>query len=73
MREEVRSTTGLSSLPHVHLAPMSSLGPTGERQQHLAAILAFAGVGQRMRMFRVCDMLTVRWATGDLTDIVASC
>ena len=28
--------------------------------------IAFAGAGQRRRMFRVLDTLTVKWVTGDL-------
>ena len=34
-REQGRSKTGIASLPHVKLAPMSAPGPTGERQEHL--------------------------------------
>ena len=32
------------------------------------AIVAFAGAGQRRRMFRVLDDLTVKCATGDLPE-----
>ena len=35
------------SLPHVKLAPMSAPAPAGERQEHLDAIVSFAGAGQR--------------------------
>ena len=42
-----RNKTGIASLPHVKLAPMSALGPTGERQEHLGAIISFAVAGQR--------------------------
>ena len=56
----------LASLPHVKLASITAPGPSGERQQHLDAIIAFAGAGQGTRMFRVLDVLTVKWATGDL-------
>ena len=52
MREQGRSETRLASLPHVKLALMSAPGPTGERQGHLDAVVAFGGAGQR-RMFRV--------------------
>ena len=48
--------------------PMSVLGPTGERQEHVDAVVAFACDGQRTRMFRVLDVLTVKWATGDLPE-----
>ena len=34
---------------------MSAPGPTGERQEHLDAIVAFAGAGQRRRLFRHSD------------------
>ena len=37
MREQGRSKTGIASLPHVKLSPMSAPGPTGERQEHLDA------------------------------------
>ena len=53
MREQGRSKTGIASLPHVKLSPMSAPGPTGERQEHLDAIVSFAGAGQRRRLFRV--------------------
>ena len=43
MREQRRSKTGIASLPHVKLAPMSAPGPTGERQEHLDTIVSFAG------------------------------
>ena len=42
-----RSNTGIGSLPHVNLAPMSAPEPMGERQSHLDAIIAFAGGGQK--------------------------
>ena len=67
-REQGRGKTGLASPPHVKLGPMSALGPTGERQEHLDAAVAFAGAGQRTRMFRVLDVLTVKWAMGDLPE-----
>ena len=68
MREQGRSKTGKASLPHVKLSPMGAPGPTGERQEHLDAIVAFAGAGQRRRLFRGLDILTVKWATGDLPE-----
>ena len=37
MREQGRSKTGIASLPHVKLSPMSAPGPTGDRQEHLDA------------------------------------
>ena len=36
MREQGRSKTGVPSLPHVKLSPMSAPCPAGERQEHLA-------------------------------------
>ena len=65
-REQGRRKTGIASLPHVKLAPTSAPGPTGERQEHLDAIVAFAGAGQRRRLFRGRDILTIKWAIGDL-------
>ena len=47
---------------------MSAPGPAGERQEHLDAIVSFAGAGQRRRLFRGLDILTVKWATGDLPE-----
>ena len=49
MREQGRSKTGIASLPHVKLSPVSAPGPTGNRQEHLDAIVSFAGAGQRRR------------------------
>ena len=34
-------------------------GPSRKRQEHLDAIIAFAGAGQRGRLFRILDILTV--------------
>ena len=45
-REQGRTRTGIASLPHVKLSPMSGPGPTGERQEHLDAIVSFAGARQ---------------------------
>ena len=59
MREQGRSKTGIASLPHVKCAPMGALGPVGERQEHLDAIISFAGVGKRRRLFRGLDILTI--------------
>ena len=36
------------------------------RQEHADAVLAFAGAGQRRRLFRVLDILTEQSAAGDL-------
>ena len=66
MRVQGRSKTGTASLPRVKLAPMSGPGPNGERQEHLGAIIAFARAGQRRRVFRILDILTVKWTTGDV-------
>ena len=68
MREHGRSKTGIATLPHVKLAPMRAPGPAGERQEHLDAIIAFAGAGQRRRMFGTLGILTVKWATGRLPE-----
>ena len=40
------------------LTSMSALGHTGERQEHLDAIVSFAGI----------DILTIKWATGHLPE-----
>ena len=45
MREQGRSKTGLALLPHVELAPMSA--HTGERREHLNAVVAFAGAREK--------------------------
>ena len=58
----------IASLPHVKLAPISAPGPRCEREEHLDAIIAFAGAGQQRRPFRILDILTVRWATGDFSE-----
>ena len=47
---------------------MSAPGPTGERQEPLDDMITFAGAGQRRRLFRVLDILTVKWATGDIPE-----
>ena len=46
----------------------SAPGPTGKRQEHLDAIVSFAGASQRRRLFRELDNLTIMWATGDLPE-----
>ena len=68
MREQGRSRTGAASLPHVKLSPTSAPGPAGERQEHLNAVVSFAGAGQRRHLFRELDILTIKWATGDLPE-----
>ena len=68
MTEQGRSKTGVASLPHVKLAPMSAPGRTAERQERPDAIVSFAGAGQRRRLFRGLDILTMKWATGDLPE-----
>ena len=68
MRECGRQRTGIASLPHFRLKPLSAPGPTGDRQEHLDAITDFPGAGQRRKVFRALDTLTVRWAIGDLPD-----
>ena len=32
------------------------------------AIIAFAGAGQKRRLFRILDILTVEWVTGDIPE-----
>ena len=66
MKEQGRSKTGTASRLHVKLAPVSAPGPTGERQEHLDANIAFAGHVQRRRFFRVHDILTVKCAFKDI-------
>ena len=68
MREQGRSKMGIASLPHVKLALMSAPCPTGERQEHLDAIISFAGAGQRRRLLQRLDIPTNKWATGDLLE-----
>ena len=60
MRERGRSKTGIASQPHVKLAPMSAPGSTGQRQEHMDAVISFAGAGQRGRLFRLLDILTIQ-------------
>ena len=69
MREQGRRKTGTASLPHAKLARMSAPGPTGERQEHLDAVISFVGAEQRRRIFRVLDILKVKWATWDLPEV----
>ena len=61
MRELDRSKTGIASLPHVRLAPVSAPG-------HLDAVVSFAGAGQRRRLFQGLDIFTIEWAIGDLPE-----
>ena len=55
--EQGRSKTGIASLPHVKLSPISAPGPTGERQEHLDAIVSCLVAAQRRRLFRKLDTL----------------
>ena len=57
-------------MPHVKLSPMSAPGPTGERQEHLDAIVSFAGAGQRRCLFRGLDVLTIKWAFARNTQLM---
>ena len=68
MREQGRSKTCVASLSHVKLAPMNAPCPTGERQEHLDAVMSFAGAGQRRRQFRGFGIILVKWATTDLPE-----
>ena len=47
---------------------MSAPGPTGERQEHLDAVISFAGAGQRRRLLRRLDTLIIKWAIRDLPE-----
>ena len=47
---------------------MRAPGPTGNRQEHLDAIVSFAGAGQRRRPFRDLNVRTIKWAMGDLPE-----
>ena len=67
-REQGGNKTGIASLAHVNLSTMCARGSTGELQEHLDAVVSFAGAGQRRRMFRELDILTIKWATGDLAE-----
>ena len=67
MREQGRTRTGVASLPHVKLSPVSAPGPAGEWQEHLDAVVSFAGGCQRRRLFRELTF-TIIWATGDLPE-----
>ena len=70
MREQGRNMnrTGIASLPHVKLAPMSAPGPTGERQEHLHAIVSFAEPARGGACFGDSTFSTIKWATGDLLE-----
>ena len=68
MREQGRSETSIASLPHVKLSPMGAPGPTRERQEHPDAIVSFARAGQRRHLSRGLDILTIKWAAGDLPE-----
>ena len=59
-REQGQNRTGVASLPHVNLSPMSAPGPTGERQEHLDAVVSFAGAGQKRRLFRGLDIIKLK-------------
>ena len=47
---------------------MSAPCPAGERQEHLDAVVSVVGAGQRRRLFRELDILTVKLATGNLPE-----
>ena len=48
--------------------PARQIGPAGERQEHLDAVVSSAGAGRRRRLFRGLDIPTMKWATGDLPE-----
>ena len=68
VREQGRSKTGIASLPHVKLAPMCAPGPTGERQEHLDAIIAFAVLDSEDDSPQFLHILTVKWASGGIPE-----
>ena len=49
-----------SSLRHLKLSPLSAFDPTGEQQEHLDAVVCFAGAGQRRHLFWRLDILTIK-------------
>ena len=63
MSEQGRTRTGIASLPHIKLSLMSAPGPTCERQEHLDAVVSFAGAGQRRCLFQA---LTFSRSSGPL-------
>ena len=67
-RESTAAAKQVSSRSSRQTGATSSLGPTGERQEHLDAIVSFAGARQRRRLFRGLHILTLKWATGDLPE-----
>ena len=73
MREQGRRKTGIASLPHVKLSPMSAPSRTGERQEHLDAIVSFAGAGQKRRLFRDLDIFKIKWPLETCRKSAASC
>ena len=71
MQPQTNSACALTARGSISKAtsPISAPGgPTGERQEHLDAIVSFAGAGHRRRLFRELDILTIKWATGDLPE-----
>ena len=69
MRGQARSKTGVASLPHVKLAPMSAPRPSGERQEPLDAIASPSQEPARGgALFRELDILNIKWSTGDLPE-----
>ena len=69
LREQGRSKTGTASLPHIGLGTHECSRPCGRTIRTPGCChLLFAGVGQRRRLFRVLDLLTVKWATGYLPE-----
>ena len=51
----------------VELSPTSAPGLTGERQENLDAVVSLAGAAEETPV-SVIDILTIKWATGDLPD-----
>ena len=68
MREQGRSKTGNCFAATRQTAANEYSWPAGERQEHLDAVVSFGGAGQRRRLFWELDILTIKWATGDLPE-----
>ena len=70
MQAAGKQPDGPPGIPWAKLAPWSAAGPTGDRQEHLDAMMRASSATQRRRLTRALDELAVRWATNQLP---ASC
>ncbi len=66
MREAGKRPGSHAGIPVVKLAPWSAPGPSGDRQEHVDDMYRGCTPGQRRRLNRVLDELTVRWAINAL-------